>query len=72
MPRKVKLEDVFEKTAKFLEKYKIPYFIIGGIAAGMLGEPRATGDVEKLKMKNQKLKTHIKNIKIFSYLHLCF
>jgi len=43
---KILLEDVFKKAAVFLNKEKTEYIIIGGIAAGVLGEPRVTGDVD--------------------------
>src|SRR3989338_6533153 len=43
---KVKLEEVFEKTVAFLNKEKFPYIVIGGIAAGTLGEPRMTMDID--------------------------
>jgi hypothetical protein len=43
---KRELEDVFKKVVKFLNKGKYKYFVIGGIAAGTLGEPRLTGDVD--------------------------
>jgi len=61
MPNKEKLEAVFGKVIKFLEKYKIPYFIIGGIAAGVLGEPRATGDVDiNIKLKKNFIKDFLR------------
>ena len=40
------LEDVFKKVVTFLNKERCKYIIIGGIAAGTLGEPRVTGDVD--------------------------
>ncbi len=43
---KILLEDVFKKLVSFLNKEKFEYIIIGGIAAGTLGEPRVTGDVD--------------------------
>ena len=43
---KQELEDVFKKIVTFLNKGKYKYFVIGGIAAGTLGEPRITGDVD--------------------------
>ena len=42
----VLLEDVYKKVVTFLNKHKHKYIIIGGIAAGTLGEPRVTGDVD--------------------------
>lgn len=43
---KILLEDVFKKTVLFLNREKFKYLIIGGIAVGVLGEPRVTGDVD--------------------------
>jgi len=43
---KVLLEQVYKKVVTFLNRSKYKYLIIGGIAAGTLGEPRITGDVD--------------------------
>ena len=40
------LEDVYKKIVTFLNGGKYKYIIIGGIAAGTIGEARATGDVD--------------------------
>ncbi|MBN1974727.1 MAG: nucleotidyltransferase [Sedimentisphaerales bacterium] len=40
------LEDAYKKVVTFLNKERYKYIIIGGIAAGTLGEPRVTGDVD--------------------------
>jgi len=40
----VLLEEVYKKVVTFLNAEKYKYLIIGGIAAGTLGEPRVTGD----------------------------
>jgi hypothetical protein len=40
------LEKVYKKVVTFLNRRKYKYLIIGGIAAGTLGEPRVTGDVD--------------------------
>ena len=40
------LDKLFVKTINFLEKQKIPYLIIGGLAVGVLGEPRMTQDID--------------------------
>lgn len=40
------LEDVYKKVVAFLNTEKYKYLIIGGIAAGTLGEPRITADVD--------------------------
>lgn len=43
---KILLEHVYKKVVTFLNKGEYSYLIIGGIAAGTLGEPRVTGDVD--------------------------
>jgi hypothetical protein len=43
---KILVEDVYKKAVSFLNKEKYEYIVIGGIAVGLLGEPRATGDVD--------------------------
>lgn len=43
---KIVLEDVFKKLVAFLNKERLEYIIIGGIAVGVLGQPRVTGDVD--------------------------
>ena len=43
---KILLEEVYKKVVTFLNREKYKYLIIGGIAAGTLGEPRVTGDVD--------------------------
>jgi hypothetical protein len=40
------LEDAYKKVVSFLNKEKYKYIIIGGIAAGTIGEARATGDID--------------------------
>ncbi len=42
----VLLEEVYKRVVTFLNAEKYKYLIIGGIAAGTLGEPRVTGDVD--------------------------
>ena len=42
----VLLDDVYKKVVSFLNERKYKYMVIGGIAAGTLGEPRVTGDVD--------------------------
>ena len=37
---------VYKKIVKFLNEEGVPYMIIGGFAAGILGEPRATVDID--------------------------
>ncbi len=43
---RILLEEVYKKVVTFLNRGKYKYLIIGGIAAGTLGEPRVTGDVD--------------------------
>ncbi len=43
---KILLEDVYKKVVTFLNNGKYKYLIIGGIAAGTIGEPRITADVD--------------------------
>lgn len=43
---KILLEDVYRKIASLLNNGKYKYLIIGGIAAGAIGEPRVTGDID--------------------------
>ncbi len=40
------LDKLFFRTIGFLSKEKIPYIIIGGMAVGVLGEPRMTQDID--------------------------
>lgn len=43
---KISLEYVYKKIIGFLKQNKYEYIVIGGIAAGVLGEPRFTADVD--------------------------
>jgi len=43
---KGQIETVYKRIVTFLNKGEYKYFVIGGIAAGILGEPRVTGDVD--------------------------
>ena len=40
--RKISFEKSIIKTIRFLEREKVPHFILGGVAVGVLGEPRFT------------------------------
>lgn len=51
---RILLEQVYKKVVTFLNKGKYQYLIIGGIAAGTLGEPRVTGDVDVDIMLSQE------------------
>jgi hypothetical protein len=48
MEQKVGLDSLFEKAYSVLKEKRIPYLLIGGLAAGVLGEPRFTHDVDFL------------------------
>ncbi len=50
----VLLEEVYKRVVTFLNAEKYKYLIIGGIAAGTLGEPRVTGDVDVDIMMDQE------------------
>ncbi len=43
---KVLLEDAYKSVIRFLNKGKYKYIVIGGMAAGAIGEPRMTRDVD--------------------------
>jgi len=43
---RILIEDVYKKVVIFLNKEKYEYLVIGGIAVGLVGEPRSTGDVD--------------------------
>lgn len=59
----MKIEKVFVKVVSFLEKHRYPYLIIGGIAAGVLGEPRATGDIDiDIKIKKITINEFLKRL----------
>lgn len=49
------LDRLYTKTLAFLEKEKIPYLLIGGLAVGVLGEPRMTQDVDPIIFIPKKL-----------------
>ncbi|MEW5694246.1 MAG: nucleotidyltransferase [Candidatus Hydrogenedentota bacterium] len=60
----VSLDNIFKKIIIFLEKNKIGYLIIGGIAASILGYPRFTKDVDIiLFVKKQQIKNLLKKFK---------
>lgn len=40
------LDQFAAKTFRFLNKTKVPYLVIGGVAAGVIGEPRFTHDID--------------------------
>lgn len=40
------IPDAFRRIVAFLEAERVPFVVIGGLAAGLQGEPRATRDVD--------------------------
>ncbi len=40
------LDKLLKKTVSLLEKEGLDYFVIGGLAVGLLGEPRMTQDID--------------------------
>ncbi len=57
------LEDAYKKIVAFLNEEKYKYIIIGGIAAGTIGEARVTGDVDiDIIMNSADIPVFLKNI----------
>lgn len=57
---KAGLAEAFKRIIKFLERHKVKYLVIGGIAAGVFGEPRATVDIDiDLSIKKNKLNSFL-------------
>ncbi len=54
MAEKIKFSDCFKKTVELLEKTKIDYFIIGGVAVGVWGNPRVTEDIDIIVFVSKK------------------
>lgn len=53
----MELEDTLKKTAKILEKLKIPYLVTGGVAIVVWGRPRFTADIDIIiELKKEKVK----------------
>lgn len=55
---KVLLEEVFKKVVLFLNQEKLEYIIIGGVAAGVLGEPlgwarKLSDEAEDMRICNE-------------------
>jgi hypothetical protein len=46
--RRPSIPEAFRKIVSFLEQERIPYVLIGGLAASLHGEPRTTDDVDTL------------------------
>ena len=45
-PKKTALSECIQKTLHFLEKEKVDFFLLGGVALSFLGEPRLTRDMD--------------------------
>ncbi|MBI2981402.1 MAG: nucleotidyltransferase [Deltaproteobacteria bacterium] len=45
-PNKTSLKETILKTVDFLESEGIEYFVLGGVAVSMIGEPRLTADFD--------------------------
>lgn len=64
----ISLEYVYRKLIKFLNKEKIDYIIIGGLAAGVLGEPRMTGDIDvDVILEKEKLNEFLNKAKKYGF-----
>ncbi len=62
------IQSVLRKTTAFLERAHIEYFIYGGIAAGILGYPRFTADVDVvIKIKNDAMKVFLQSAKKYGF-----
>jgi len=46
MNEQIKFSDLFCQVISFLEKAKIDYLLIGGVAVGVWGKPRITEDID--------------------------
>lgn len=46
MNKKIQFSDLFFQVISFLEKAKIDYLLIGGVAVGVWGKPRITEDID--------------------------
>jgi len=46
MNEQIKFSDLFCQAISFLEKAKIDYLLIGGVAVGVWGRPRITNDID--------------------------
>jgi len=60
----MKLEKVYRKIVSLLNKERFNYLVIGGIAAGVMGEPRVTGDIDFcIFIKKEEAKNFLKKVK---------
>jgi hypothetical protein len=57
-----------KKIVSFFETQKIPYFVIGGLAAGIMGEPRFTYDIDiTILLKESDFGIFLKRLKKASF-----
>lgn len=55
------LDQAYLRIIDFLEKVKVPYLIIGGLAIGVIGEARVTQDIDLIIfIKKNELETFLK------------
>lgn len=54
MNEKIKFSDLFIRVVSFLEKAKIDYLLIGGVAVGIWGKPRVTEDIDFIIFSSKK------------------
>ncbi len=60
---------LYEKTFKTLNKGKIPYVVIGGIAVNLHGFSRATGDLDiVISIEDEAIQAFVKVIKKMGYM----
>lgn len=58
------IQSILLKTASFLHEASIEYFVFGGAAAGILGYPRFTADVDVvIKIKNEDMELFLQSAK---------
>ncbi len=62
--RKLTLDKVYLKTIDLLNKEKVTYLIIGGLATGVIGEARLTQDIDVLiTIAKHKIKSFLNRAK---------
>lgn len=61
-------KQAIHKIIRFLDKEKIPYFVLGGLAVGVMGEPRFTHDIDlDIFLQDQETGIFIKRLKKASF-----
>lgn len=65
---KNQLENAIHKVITFLEKEKTPYFFLGGLAVGVMGEPRFTRDIDlDIFLTEHEIGIFLKRLKTASF-----